>query len=116
MRKAMYIKQFKIKGNNINEIINLISEDLITISFNPAEKVHVFISEKYYLRTNSQLMACLIIKIEDEYNAIIDVVTGGGASGMLDLDLGAEGSRSKGIEDILKKIAEIKSWDLIETK
>lgn len=112
----MYIKQFKIKGNDINEVIDLINEDLKIISYNPAEGVHIFMSEKYYLRTNGQLMASIIVKIEDEYNATIDLVTGGGATGLFGADLGAEGTRSKEIEVMLRVICENKSWDLVETR
>lgn len=112
----MYIKQFTIKGKGINEIIDLIYDDLKIISYNPAEGVHVFMSEKYYLRTNGQLMATLIVKIEDEYNATIDIVTGRGATGLLGADLGAEGTRSKEIEAMLKDICVNKSWDLVETR
>ena len=71
-------------------------------------------SEKYYFRTNAQLMACLIVKIEDEYNSTIDLVTGGGATGMFGGDWGTEGNRSKEIEVMIKGICENKGWDLIE--
>ena len=61
-------------------------------------------------------MASLIVKIEDEDNATIDLVIGGGATGLLGADLGAEGTRSKEIEAMLKGICENKSWELVETR
>ena len=109
----MYIKQFKIKGNNVNEIINLINDDLKIISFNPSDGVHIFMSEKYYLRTNGQLMACLIVKIEDECNSTIDIVTGGGVTGLMGVDFGVEKKRTNDIEDMIRGICENKAWDLI---
>lgn len=112
----MYIKQFKIKGNNINEIIEFIDDDLKIISYNPAEGVHIFMSEKYYLRTNGQLMASLIVNIEDEYNATVDVVTGGGVTGLFGGNWGTEKSRSKEIEAMIIEICENKAWDYMETR
>lgn len=38
-------------------------------------------------------MACLIVKIEDENNCIIDIVAGGGVAGLIGSDLKAEKNR-----------------------
>lgn len=91
----------------------MLSSDIQNSKLQPAENIHILISEKYYFRTNSQLMACLILKIEDENNCVIDIVAGGGGQGLLDSTWGAEKKRVKEIVDEIEKICEHRGWEIV---
>lgn len=109
----MYTKKLKIKGKDISRIIKLLGDDIANISFNPVEEVYIFMSEKYYFRNNSELMACLIVKIEDQNNCIIDIVAGGGATGLMGNDWKAEENRVREIENNIGQFCLNRDWKLI---
>lgn len=57
--------------------------------------VYVVATEKYYLRTNSNLQATTIFDLVDETTCVVAVLSGGGGSGLLQRDLGTESAESR---------------------
>lgn len=108
----MESKRLVIKGKNVGEVVNYISNDIKEYTIQPSENIRIFMSEKYYFRNNTQLMACLIFKIKDENNCVIDIVAGGGDYGPFKTDLGIKKSRIKEIEDEIKSICMDKGWEM----
>lgn len=109
----MESRKLRIKGKNIKEIVHLLSSDIQNSKLQPEENIYILISEKFYFRTSSQLMACLILKIEDENNCVIDIVAGGGGAGLLSNSWGAEEKRVKEIVDEIEKICEYRGWEIV---
>lgn len=107
-------KRLVVKGRNIDKILELLSSDIQYYKLKPEENIYIFMSEKYYFRNNSQLMACLILKLEDENNCLIDIVAGGGGQGLLNSTWGAETSRINEITGEIKNICMIRGWEIIE--
>ncbi|WMM24140.1 hypothetical protein RBU61_14575 [Tissierella sp. MB52-C2] len=107
-------KRLVVKGNNIGKMLELLSNDIRYYDLKPAENIYIFMSEKYYFRNNSQLMVCLILKLEDENNCVIDIVAGGGGQGLLSSTWGAEISRIKEIIGEIENICMIRGWEMIE--
>jgi hypothetical protein len=109
---TMDSKRLIVKGNNVSKILELLSNDIRHYDLQPAEDIYVFMSEKYYFRNNSQLMTCVILKIEDQNNCIIDIVAGGGGQGLFNSSWGAETSRIEEIADEIKDICVDKGWKI----
>lgn len=65
-------------------------------------KITVCIGEEFYFRTNSTLMITLIVK-EQSNKTIVDIVSGGGKTGWLNLSWGSENSAVKKIEKVFRK-------------
>lgn len=90
-------KNIIIKGEHVKDVINLLDNDIKSYTYKPTENIYVFYNEKYYFRNNSELMVSLIVNIHNQNNCIINIIAGGGSSGIFGMNLGAE-------EDIIEKI------------
>ena len=60
-------------------------------------KITVCIGEEFYFRTNSTLMVAMIVK-EEPNKTIVDIVSGGGKTGWLNVSWGSENSAVKKIK------------------
>ena len=62
-------------------------------------KITVCIGEEFYFRTNSTLMVAMIVK-EEPNKTIVDIVSGGGKTGWLNVSWGSENSAVKKIKKV----------------
>ena len=102
-----------IKGENVKQLIDLLDSDIKGYSLKPGDNSYVFITEKYYLRNNSQLRVCLVVSFKDEKKCVINIVAGGGSTGLLEgSDLGAEANIIRKMSKKIEKICEDNGWTI----
>lgn len=77
------------------------------------DKVYVFCKEKFYLRTMSNLMSTVILELVEKNKCTLDIITGGGSSGVFSIDFGAEVSRNLDIHQMVLDIAAEHDWDVV---
>lgn len=104
--------KIKITGDNVTELIEMFVDDDKFYTFQPSDDVYVFTGEEYYVRNNSQLMACIIAKVVSQHALLIDIISGGGKVGLFRVDSGAEAHWVKTIAETLEKIVTQKSWHI----
>jgi hypothetical protein len=102
-----------VKGKNVDRIIDCINRDMDSYRVDVSPETVILFSEKYYFRNNSNLLLCIILNMESEEVCRIDIVSGGGGSGIAGSDWGAESSRIKDIEKIIKKFSLTYGWEVI---
>lgn len=113
MKKNRLVSQKKVETENILEsITNEFSslglysdDDEIFIEKFESEncRLTVFVVEDYYFRINSTLVLTVIIQ-ENVDKTTVDIISGGGKTGLFGLSYGAEKSAAKRIVRLLKKI------------
>lgn len=62
---------------------------------------YVITTEKYYLRTNSNLQATTIFELVDDTTCEVTIIAGGGGSGLLQSTIGSEWTEG---EKLVRKI------------
>lgn len=106
--------RLSIEGNKIEELVSLLKGEIGEYYIHPVEDVYIFISEKYYFRNNSDLMTNVVMNFSMEDRCEIQLVSGGGAEGLIGMDFGAENSRNKEIYKFIKGICEDRGWTCIK--
>ncbi|OEF95817.1 hypothetical protein [Desulfuribacillus alkaliarsenatis] len=106
-----YVK-VKVTGTNAAELVSMFAEDEQFYNFKPSDDVYVFTAEEFYLRNNSQVMACIIVKLVNEQTLLIDIISGGGRVGFLRLDSGAEEKWIKKIAIAIEAVCEQQGWQI----
>ncbi|WP_066412731.1 hypothetical protein [Halorubrum aethiopicum] len=68
----------------------------------------VIVAEQYYLRTNSDLQATIVIEQKDTNQASVTVIAGGGATGLgpLSWDLGSESAQTDTLVSLLEDVCD----------
>ena len=91
----MVTKKLKYNGNyDVDKVIrnilsNLTSEHYKKVIAAKDGNVTIYIYEKYYFRTNSDLTVTAIVRYED-LTTYVDIIVGGGSIGLISLDYGSE--------------------------
>ncbi|KAB3527599.1 hypothetical protein [Alkaliphilus serpentinus] len=99
----------RIEGERVGEIIDMVEGDF---KFQPSANVYVYYSEKYYLRNDSNLLSSFIIKLQGDNICIIDIIAGGGGTGLFGFTLGAETSRVNEVIRYFEAICKEKGWSI----
>jgi len=72
----------------------------------------VVVTEQFFFRTNSTLQATTIFELTDETTCEVAILSGGGKSGLLQRDLGAESSEAKRIERKIERYSEEEGFEI----
>lgn len=109
MKKNRLVSQEKVKTENILESITSLGlysdNDEIFIEKFESEnrRLTVFVAEDYYFRINSTLVLTVIIQ-ENVDKTTVDIISGGGKTGLFGFSYGAEKNAAKRIVRLLKNI------------
>jgi hypothetical protein len=82
-----------------NFYFNKLTDDIYTLHY-----------EKYFFRTNSNLLMSILIKMVDEDTVEFEVTSGGGKTGMIGEDMDAEASSIKKFVKEIAHILEDNNW------
>ncbi|MHA1377351.1 MAG: DUF6054 family protein [Candidatus Helarchaeota archaeon] len=77
-------------------------------------KVFILATERYYYRTNSNLLSTVILDYSEENKCNIVIISGGGSSGLLEMIWGIENNRNNQIVKSIENICNEKSWKLVK--
>ena len=108
----MEVKRLHIEGQNLNLLVDLLRDKLPDCYVYTSGNIVVLASEKFYLRIESNLLTTVILNIAGKDRYEIEIVTGGGALGLLGITWGAERHRSEEIVRFLEEICTSNSWTL----
>ncbi len=101
-----------VSGDGLRALPDAIADRLGGRPLQVQETVWMVFSEKWYLRTFSQLMSAIICTFVGEDRCSIHMVSGGGGYGVLNSSFGAEESRNHDLASLLEKICHENSWDI----
>ena len=87
----MQIAKLKITGALQDELISYLTQSVLFDYVNISEEMTVFASEEFYLRTSSDQLNLIVIKSVGSY-LYIDLIGGGGGTGLLGITWGSEGA------------------------
>ena len=96
----MQISKLKITNVLQEQLISYLTGSILFDYINISTETTILAIEEYYLRTNSQQLNLIIIKVVDS-DLHIDVIGAGGGAGILGLNWGSEESfAKKAIKDL----------------
>jgi hypothetical protein len=106
----MDVAKFSIDKVDKERLLNAIKAELSDYYFYITDNIAMFITQKYFLRVNSNLMSVIILNFSDRYSVKIEVISGGGGAGLLQISWGSEGSANNSIINFFKKVCEANAW------
>jgi hypothetical protein len=101
-----------IHGEGIEKLPEAIRNRLPDAELRDEGDVRIVLAERYYFRNNSNLLTVVICRptSPDEYHVM--VVTGGGATGLLNITLGSEDSRNDEVIRTIRDICTDNRWEI----
>jgi len=99
-----------IKGNELDIIIDELKANINNYYLYEEGSLYIFITEKYFLRTMSDMTTTIILNYYEEGSCDIEIISGGGTDGVT--DWGAESDRNNGISNFLKELSTKNKWDI----
>ena len=87
----MRVSKIKIAKSLQDELILFLTQSVLFDYINISEEMTVLASEEFYVRTDSEQLNLIIIKRVDSF-LYIDLIGGGGGSGLLGITWGSEGA------------------------
>jgi molybdopterin biosynthesis enzyme MoaB len=109
----MVVVRLRIEGQDLGGLVDLLESGLAGRYVSASEELVVLASERFYLRTGSDLLTVVILKLlaKDRYE--VEVITGGGGTGPFGITFGAEKHRSSKVVEALEEICRANSWTLM---
>jgi len=101
-----------IHGEGVEELPEAIRRGLPGAELRNQGDVRIVFAERYYLRNNSNLLTVAICRPTSPHEYHVMVVTGGGATGFLNITWGAEGSRNKQVLRTIEDICTDNGWEV----
>ena len=108
----MEVTRLHIEGQNLDRLIDLLRDRLPDCFVYASDDIVVIASEKFYFRVESNLLTVVILNTSDKGRYEVEIVTGGGAQGLLGITWGAERHRSREIVMFLEEACASNSWVL----
>ena len=100
----MRIKPVKLHTNDLDAVVNFTVDRIKFVYENHTEFMSVLLSESFHLRTMSGQVEAVVFKLKE--NCVhIDILAGGGGTGLLNLNLGSERSSISSIVNVLQQFA-----------
>ena len=117
----MKTKKYSISGNNLNNLIEMLKTKSFITDFKDYytqtyDKCHVFAFEKYYMRTASSLLITIFVIERKENIYDIDILVGGGGTGVLNLNYWSETSAINKAVEPIRNISKKYNWNIVEKK
>jgi len=106
----MEIANIIIEGANKETLLDLLTQEFPDHYLYSTENLSILTTEKYFLRINSDLLSVIILNFSDKSKTDVEIISGGGAEGLLQIGWGSEGSANSRIKRILHKICQSNSW------
>jgi hypothetical protein len=110
----MEITNARIENVNQPILIESLKEEFPDHHLYSSSNISVFSVEGYYFRVGSNLLSTVILDFTEKNTCKIEIISGGGARGLLHITWGSEGSQNSKIIKTIRKLCETNSWRLIE--
>jgi hypothetical protein len=110
----MQVIELTLEGSGLKELPHLINEKFTPNHIQYYDKAVIISKEKYYIRTNSNLLAVLVISYKKPDFCNIEIISGGGSAGLIGFDWGAEGNMKNQLLEFLNEIASANKWKIKE--
>lgn len=101
----MKISKYKISTTDIDKLVNYLAEELSFDYENSNDDMCLLVSEEFYFRNNSTQVNMVIVK-RDDYSLYVDVIGGGGGTGLFNISLWSEKGYIKRVSKVLNKFIE----------
>ena len=108
----MKIARLIVRGEDVTPLVDLLRQRVKNAYLYLSDNTTVLASEKYFLRNNCTLLSLVVFDLRLPHTCNVEVVSGGGSYGFLDLDLGAHRRRNRELIGFIKSICVEKSWTL----
>ena len=107
----MRIKPMKLHTNDLDAVVNFTIERVKFVYESHTEFMSVLLSESFHLRNMSGQVEAVVFKLKENY-IHIDILAGGGGTGLLNLNWGAERSSISSIVSVLQEFAAERNVEL----
>lgn len=106
----MKIDRVVIRGENVSMLPSMLKGKLTDCHEARFGNTVVLASEAFYFRINSNLLSVILFAFKDDDVCVSEILTGGGAQGLLRSTLGAEQSRNDKIIGWIGECCNSCSW------
>ena len=100
----MQSSSYKVIGPSAGQLSDSLADALGVTALVKHGAVTVLCHEKYYLRIDSNLMSTIVLSLTEEEVCFVDIVTGGGKTGLWGISFGAEKRNTDVVSDILTSV------------
>ncbi|HEY0602436.1 MAG TPA: hypothetical protein VGD58_05970 [Herpetosiphonaceae bacterium] len=106
----MNIARLIIVGHDLMRLVEEVQARLEKHYVVVHDPVVVLVAEQYYFRNNSTLQSTLVFAFEDRASCMVEIISGGGAAGVLNLTFGAEQDRNLTIVEMIRQLCASNQW------
>ena len=110
----MKTTRIQLTGPELNKLVPALEEAMEPPYICTHGPVVVMLTETYYLRTDSNLLTTVIIALDSADSGTIEIVSGGGKTGMLGIDWGAEQARNLKLVELLEQLCAANGWTIAQ--
>ena len=108
----MEVSRLSIEGTNRASLVDSLKKELPDYYMYISKNVFIFTTQKFYLRTSSNLLSVIILDYKDRHRCNVEIISGGGGSGLLQITLDSESSSNNEIINVFEKICGSYGWIL----
>ncbi len=109
----MRIFELSVSGTNLERLSAIFEDNMPYAHANKTNlQTHIFINEKHYFRSDGLLVTTVIINYSQSNQAHIQLIVGGGGSGLFSLDWNLEKNRFNELIGFLKAVGEQENWTI----
>ncbi|MFN8596053.1 MAG: hypothetical protein U0559_07705 [Anaerolineae bacterium] len=109
----MYGVRITLEGHNLTRLPDLLLKEVGDAYIYTTDHVTALVSERYYLRVNSELMLVVFMNFVSDSKCEVEILSGGGREGVIGLDWGAESSYTSTAAGHLRDICKAQAWKFI---
>ena len=109
----MQITQILIEGYDLNSLCSFIENILPHHhAYKQNEQVFIYANEKHYARSDGLILTTIILDIYRKHDARVQIIVGGGGSGLFNLEWDVEKYHSRNLVSLFKKYCKSQGWEI----
>ena len=97
----MEVSRLSIERTDRASLVDSIKKEFPDCYMYISENAFIFTTQKFYLRTSSNLLSVIILDYKDRHRCNVEIISGGGGAGLLKITLGSDRSRNNEIINFL---------------
>ena len=104
----------RIEGPDISPLIEIMKNRISDPYIHSDDKTLIVATESYFFRIGSNLMTVMVVRMVSRDQCKIDIISGGGGSGLVGSTWGAERSANAQFVKFFKEVCESSHWQYFE--